>query len=112
MGDLTDSLFQRQCSLGESTEDREWLGKGGGEITVLEIGGQRRFGKFEMLMRRIHDKIESELGAETNIADTHHITSPQELRQYVDLQNQSDDEDLDSCWHESSNLKPRSLKLL
>ncbi|KAJ4424661.1 hypothetical protein N0V82_000589 [Gnomoniopsis sp. IMI 355080] len=33
----------RQCSLHEA-EDREWLGKGVGEITVLEIGGQRSFG--------------------------------------------------------------------
>lgn len=55
-------------------------------------------------------KSEIELEAETNIADTHHITSPQELRQYVDLQNQSDTED--SCWHESPHLEPRSLKLL
>ncbi|KAJ4391280.1 hypothetical protein N0V93_004897 [Gnomoniopsis smithogilvyi] len=84
MGDLTDSLFQRQCPLHEP-EAREWLGKGGGEITVLEIGGQRRF-------------------------DTHHISSPQELRQYVDLQNHSDDT-VDSCWHESQHLEPRSLKL-
>lgn len=45
-----------------------------------------------------------------NRTDTHHISSPQELRQYVDLQNQPDDEG--SCWHESQHLEPRSLKLL
>lgn len=56
MGDLTDSLFQRQCSLRESMEDREWLGKGG-EVTILEIGGQRRFGEF--LFGIIADKIQS-----------------------------------------------------
>lgn len=44
MGDLIDSLFMRQCSLSE-LDDRECLGEDG-EITILEIGGQRTVGEF------------------------------------------------------------------
>lgn len=52
---LTDSIFQRrvpsvESRLGnEEDEDSpgcEWFGTGGGDITVLEVGGQRASGEF------------------------------------------------------------------
>lgn len=59
MGDLMDSVFHRPCSpsLYEPEDRREWLGKGGGEITVLEIGGQRRFGEFCNVPESLHDSV-------------------------------------------------------
>ncbi|POS77467.1 hypothetical protein DHEL01_v204145 [Diaporthe helianthi] len=41
MGDLIDSLFQRQCSVKQDPEDLGWPEQHDPEVTVLEVGGPR-----------------------------------------------------------------------
>jgi hypothetical protein len=45
MGDLIDSLFQRQCSVNQDPEDLGWP-EHDPEVTVLEVGGRRPVGEY------------------------------------------------------------------
>ncbi|KAG8166052.1 hypothetical protein KVR01_004604 [Diaporthe batatas] len=82
MGDLIDSLFQRQCSVNQDPEDHGWPGQDP-EVTILEVGGRRP-------------------------VDSYQCRSPQELRRYLDRRNEDED---DPFWDEPVKRRPTSLRL-
>ncbi|KAI3397706.1 hypothetical protein diail_10475 [Diaporthe ilicicola] len=85
MGDLIDSLFQRQCSMNQDPNDLGWPDHHHDlEVTVLEVGGRKP-------------------------VDSYRCRSPQELRHYLDRRNEEGD---DPFWDEPVfSRRPTSLRL-
>ncbi|ROV94501.1 hypothetical protein VSDG_05898 [Cytospora chrysosperma] len=86
MGDLIDSIFQRQCSLTDS-KDRDRSGQQDAtDVTILEVGAQKTVG-----------------------SDTYQCRSFNDLRDYFDRKNKRNEEDL--FWDEPIRTRPSYLRL-